>query len=96
MGLVGGFFVSQSSYMFNRVKFSFVVWISGRIWFLPMISSQPIGVLPLKGGFLIRNLGDRGWLEFIGGQGVNHYLIRLSIFIQFLRIQGLKFFIFIL
>nr|YP_010490481.1 NADH dehydrogenase subunit 5 [Neoverruca intermedia]UWM12967.1 NADH dehydrogenase subunit 5 [Neoverruca intermedia] len=96
MGLVGGFFISQSSYMFNSVKFSFVVWMSGSMWFLPMISSQPMGVLPLKGGFLMSNLGDNGWLEFMGGQGVNHYLMRLSIFMQFLSMQGLKFFIFIL
>nr|YP_009716215.1 NADH dehydrogenase subunit 5 [Vulcanolepas fijiensis]QGL53216.1 NADH dehydrogenase subunit 5 [Vulcanolepas fijiensis] len=95
-GLLTGGLISQSSYAFNKVKFSFVIWFSGSMWFLPMISSSSLSVFPLKGGASMEELGDKGWLEFMGGQGVNYYLMRLSMFMQFLSAQSLKFFIFVL
>nr|YP_010490403.1 NADH dehydrogenase subunit 5 [Ashinkailepas seepiophila]UWM12889.1 NADH dehydrogenase subunit 5 [Ashinkailepas seepiophila] len=96
LGLLVGGFVSQSSYLFDNMKFSFVIWVSGSMWFLPVISSQPLSGFPLKSGVLMSELGDLGWMEYMGGQGINNYLMRLSVFMQFLSMKSLKFFIFIL
>ena len=92
-GVVFGFFISHSSYRFSKLKFSFVVWFSGSIWFLPYLSSQPIVYSPLKLGSEIIKLGDIGWLEFFGGQGLRSYISYLSFKINNLSLNSLKGFI---
>ena len=93
LGSFLGFFVSQSSYNFSKLKFSLLIWLSGSIWFLPYLSSQPLTYIPFKLGSDIIKYGDIGWLEFFGGQGFRSYINNLSLKIQFFRINSLKVFI---
>ena len=95
LGIFLGFFISQSSYSFSKVKFCMLTWFRGSIWFLPYLSSQPIVYFPLKLGSDIIKLGDIGWLEFIGGQGLRSYISHLSFKIQLLRFNSVKVFIFL-
>lgn len=96
IGIILGFFISQSSYNFSKFKFSLIVWFRGSIWFLPYVSSQPMTYIPLKLGFDIIKYGDIGWLEFLGGQGLRTYISSLSIKIQSFSINSLKVFILII
>nr|YP_010022227.1 NADH dehydrogenase subunit 5 [Fistulobalanus albicostatus]QOL12330.1 NADH dehydrogenase subunit 5 [Fistulobalanus albicostatus] len=96
LGTFLGFFMSQSSYSFSKLKFSFAIWFSGSMWFLPYISSQPMVFAPLKLGSEIMKFGDMGWLEFLGGQGLSGYINTLSSKIQFMSMNNLKIFILIM
>ena len=96
LGTFLGFFISQSSYNFSKLKFSLLIWLRGSIWFLPYLSSQPISYIPLKIGSEILKFGDIGWLEFLGGQGFRRYINIISLKIQFLSSNSLKVFVLLL
>nr|YP_009935104.1 NADH dehydrogenase subunit 5 [Semibalanus cariosus]QNS22946.1 NADH dehydrogenase subunit 5 [Semibalanus cariosus] len=93
LGMFLGFFMSQSSYNFSKVKFSLLIWFSGSMWFLPYLSSQPMVHMPLSLGSEVMKLGDMGWLELFGGQGLNKYIANLSLKIQLLSMNSMKIFI---
>ncbi|YP_009047709.1 NADH dehydrogenase subunit 5 (mitochondrion) [Amphibalanus amphitrite] len=96
LGLILGFFMSQSSYTFSKMKFSLMIWFSGSMWFLPYLSSQPMTYIPLKLGSEIMKFGDMGWLEYLGGQGISSYISNMSLKIQIMSMNSLKVFILIL
>nr|QXU60445.1 NADH dehydrogenase subunit 5 [Acasta sulcata] len=93
LGLILGYSMSQSSFSFSKMKFSMMIWLSGSMWFLPYLSSQPMTFLPLKTGSEIMKAGDMGWLELMGGQGMNNYINNVSLKIQILSTNSLKMFI---
>lgn len=95
-GALIGFFISNSGYNFKISNFSPSVWFFGSIWFLPFISSQPLVNQPLKKGSRILFLGDIGWLELYGGQGISTYISKFSLFLQSLGLGSLKSFILLL
>nr|QOC70754.1 NADH dehydrogenase subunit 5 [Tetraclita squamosa squamosa] len=93
LGAFFGFFMAQSSFYTAKLKFSFLVWFSGSMWFLPYLSSQPMTYLPLKLGSEIMKMGDLGWLELLGGQGLSSYIQKTSVAMQFWGTSSLKIFI---
>nr|AZQ05980.1 NADH dehydrogenase subunit 5 [Catomerus polymerus] len=93
LGLIVGFFMSQSSFSFSKFKFSLLVWFSGSMWFLPYLSSQPLIYNPLSKGLSIMKYGDSGWLELFGGQGLSKYLEKISLMSQMMGKMNLKVFI---
>nr|YP_010944283.1 NADH dehydrogenase subunit 5 [Perforatus perforatus]WLW42141.1 NADH dehydrogenase subunit 5 [Perforatus perforatus] len=93
LGVLIGFLMSQSSYNFSKMKFSIIIWLSGSMWFLPYLSSQPLTYLPLKTGSEIMKLGDMGWLELMGGQGISSYILKMSYKIQIMSENSIKIFI---
>ena len=96
LGIFLGFLISQSSYNFSKQKFSIIIWLSGSIWFLPYLSSQPLTYLPFKIGSEIIKFGDIGWLEIFGGQGLRKVIRNLSLKIQLISANSLKMFILLL
>nr|YP_009340963.1 NADH dehydrogenase subunit 5 [Epopella plicata]AIT51830.1 NADH dehydrogenase subunit 5 [Epopella plicata] len=93
LGAFFGFFMSQSSFYTMKMKFSFLVWFSGSMWFLPYLSSQPLTYKPFKLGSEIMKLGDMGWLELLGGQGLSSYIQKTSMKMQLMSTNSLKVFI---
>lgn len=93
LGIFLGFFISQSTYSFSKIKFPLLIWFRGSIWFLPYLSSQPLTYSPLKLGSEVIKFGDMGWLELLGGQGLNKYIFNLSSKVQLISINSLKTFI---
>nr|QOQ85753.1 NADH dehydrogenase subunit 5 [Tetraclita japonica] len=96
LGALFGFFMSHSSFYTTKMKFSLLIWFSGSMWFLPYLSSQPMAYMPLKLGAEIMKLGDMGWLELLGGQGLSSYIQKVSFKIQLLGMNSLKVFIFMM
>nr|YP_010490416.1 NADH dehydrogenase subunit 5 [Glyptelasma gigas]UWM12902.1 NADH dehydrogenase subunit 5 [Glyptelasma gigas] len=97
-GSLVGFYFSQSSYPFKGLKsslYSFFIWFSGSMWFLPYLSSQFLIHSPLKVGLNYMKLGDMGWLECYGGQGIGNFLIKVSYLLSYISLQGVKLFIFL-
>nr|YP_009675554.1 NADH dehydrogenase subunit 5 [Glyptelasma annandalei]QDD68293.1 NADH dehydrogenase subunit 5 [Glyptelasma annandalei] len=98
IGVLIGFYFSQSSYSFKGVKgnlYSFFIWFSGSMWFLPYLSSQYLIYNPLKAGLNYMKLGDMGWLEYYGGQGISNFLVKVSYMLNLISLQGVKLFIFL-
>nr|YP_009227713.1 NADH dehydrogenase subunit 5 [Tetraclita serrata]AHX97883.1 NADH dehydrogenase subunit 5 [Tetraclita serrata] len=93
LGAFFGFFMAQSSFYTSKFKFSFLVWFGGSMWFLPYLSSQPMTYFPLKLGSEIMKMGDLGWLELLGGQGLSGYIQKTSTAIQLWGMSSLKVFI---
>nr|BAD44743.1 NADH dehydrogenase subunit 5 [Capitulum mitella] len=96
LGVILGSFMSKSSYNFSTFNFEWMVWMSGSMWFLPYISSQPLVYLPLTAGGAVSSLGDLGWLELLGGQGANKSLMNYSLGLQSMSSSGLKVFILVM
>nr|YP_009227908.1 NADH dehydrogenase subunit 5 [Chelonibia testudinaria]AII19555.1 NADH dehydrogenase subunit 5 [Chelonibia testudinaria] len=96
LGALLGFLISCSSFNFSMFKFSFLVWFSGSMWFLPYLSSQPLVLYPMKLGSDIMKFGDMGWLEYLGGQGTSELIQTLSLKFNYLSMNSLKVFIFLI
>ena len=66
----------------------------GTMWFLPFLSTRTfIPVLKIGGG-LIKAV-DHGWLELLGGQGLNKVSSRAASYVDLLNFSNLKNYIFI-
>nr|YP_009227921.1 NADH dehydrogenase subunit 5 [Tetraclitella divisa]AII19594.1 NADH dehydrogenase subunit 5 [Tetraclitella divisa] len=96
LGSFFGFFMSHSSFFLNNTHFSYLIWFSSSMWFLPYLSSQPLSYYPLKTGFEIMKLGDMGWLEYLGGQGLSNLIQEFSLKIQVFSVNSLKVFMLII
>ena len=53
-----------------------------RIWFLPFIRTKKISAATITLGIKIREVFDKGWLEYYGGQGGQTLLLRGSNLLQ--------------
>nr|AII19581.1 NADH dehydrogenase subunit 5 [Savignium sp. BKKC-2014] len=93
LGMFFGFFMSNSLYNFSNMKFSLLNWFGGSMWFLPYMSSQSMIYLPMDMGSKIMKIGDMGWLEYWGGQGLSSYINKISFNIQLYGSNSLKVFI---
>nr|YP_010490455.1 NADH dehydrogenase subunit 5 [Ibla cumingi]UWM12941.1 NADH dehydrogenase subunit 5 [Ibla cumingi] len=94
LGLLTGLALPQVAYFYSK-SFSLVEWVSGSMWFLPYISSQPLIKLPLETGSALYKLGDQGWLEYLGGQGTNFYFMKFSHYLGGAGANSLKSFVFL-
>jgi len=55
-------------------KYNYVVFI-GSIWFIPFLSTYPVSSAILQTGIHYNKVGDFGWSEYYGGQGVYNRVI---------------------
>nr|YP_026021.1 NADH dehydrogenase subunit 5 [Pollicipes polymerus]AAS00862.1 NADH dehydrogenase subunit 5 [Pollicipes polymerus] len=93
LGALFGGLISVSSYSLSMTKFSRLLWMSGSMWFLPYMSSQPLVNLPLSSGYNIMQFSDLGWMELLGGQGTSSKIYKMSNFMMAMSSSNLKFFI---
>lgn len=72
----------RKSKQIDKIKYFF-----STIWFLRLISSQPLSKFRLKLGENLIKSVDYGWLEVIGGQGRKNLTVNISINNQTLQIK---------
>lgn len=65
----------------------------GSIWFIPFLSTQGISKSFLRTGNIFQRVGDRGWSEYYGGQGVYKTMIKKSVHLQTLQDNNIKVYI---
>lgn len=68
------------------------VVIIGSIWFIPLLRSFKNREKRLKIGGLVEKVGDKGWLEFYGAQGLSYLFIKIFIIINKLQLNNVKVF----
>nr|AXA45423.1 NADH dehydrogenase subunit 5 [Eubela sp. MNHN IM 2013-9671] len=74
------------SYKMNKAKMFF-----STMWFLSLISTQPLTKMSMNLGTNLMKSLDMGWLEIIGGQGVFNLSSSLSISNQLIQIKTFNF-----
>lgn len=89
-------------YMFNLINvtynlkslinYRFVV-IFGSIWFIPFLRTKKISEINLVNGVIREKLIDKGWYEYLGGQGLYYLFTKLFIILNTLQINRIKVFI---
>nr|YP_009503313.1 NADH dehydrogenase subunit 5 [Splendrillia sp. 1 MNHN IM 2013-9619]AXA45280.1 NADH dehydrogenase subunit 5 [Splendrillia sp. 1 MNHN IM 2013-9619] len=73
----------------GKIKFFFTT-----MWFLALISAQPLTKFSMKLGTSLMKSIDLGWLEILGGQGMVHLTSEMTFKNQNLQIKLFNFFIF--
>nr|YP_008757602.1 NADH dehydrogenase subunit 5 [Occasjapyx japonicus]AEV44867.1 NADH dehydrogenase subunit 5 [Occasjapyx japonicus] len=69
---------------------------SGSMWFMPGISTRGVITPWLVGGEHFYHVGDMGWSEYFGAQGIHSSLGVCSVVNQFMQSNILKFYLFTL
>nr|YP_008993149.1 NADH dehydrogenase subunit 5 [Vestalis melania]AFM83569.1 NADH dehydrogenase subunit 5 [Vestalis melania] len=95
VSLVGafiGYFLSFYRYFDNllSLKYLFMSFFSGTMWFMPYISTRGVGLVPLISGRSVLGLFDHGWCESLGGQGAYVLFARSSSILQVLQLNLVK------
>jgi len=65
----------------------------GSMWFIPFLSTQGISKNFLKRGSMFQRVGDIGWSEYYGGQGVYKIIRRNSTYSQVFQDNNIKVYI---
>lgn len=96
--LLGGFIgyvlnIRAVSYELNSIKLYNETVFCGSIWFMPYLSTRGIREKFLISGELYQKVGDNGWSEYYGGQGVYSVLSKSSYHLQVLQDNNIKLYI---
>nr|BAN60014.1 NADH dehydrogenase subunit 5 [Chionoecetes japonicus pacificus] len=92
LGGVIGYMINMLSvaYKLNSLScYSFVIMI-GSMWFMPFLSTKNITMSSFVVGKIIQKVGDKGWYEYHGGQGLNMSFNNLFKMLNVLQLNSLK------
>jgi len=67
--------------------------IAGSMWFIPFLSSSKNRELSLFRGEVLQKVGDKGWYEYFGGQGVYYFFSKIFRVLDGLQTNRVKVFI---
>nr|YP_010988759.1 NADH dehydrogenase subunit 5 [Anaspides tasmaniae]WOR81129.1 NADH dehydrogenase subunit 5 [Anaspides tasmaniae] len=84
MNLLGEINLLKSLSFYSQVVFY------GSMWFMPLLSSWWVSKGILKIAKKYQKMGDYGWYEFYGGQGVFKWVMNKSSFAQMMQDNSLK------
>nr|YP_009467390.1 NADH dehydrogenase subunit 5 [Varuna yui]AVA07559.1 NADH dehydrogenase subunit 5 [Varuna yui] len=97
VSILGG----MMGYMLNLLAISYnlkslgnykFVLMSGSMWFMPFLSTKKISENSLIMGTKIEKLGDKGWFEYFGGQGLYYVLSKLFSLLNIMQLNSIKVF----
>nr|QFG40136.1 NADH dehydrogenase subunit 5 [Austruca lactea] len=94
LGAVLGYMMNlvTVSYNLKSLKnYEFVVF-SGSMWFMPFLSTKNMSKVYLEGGGNMEKLMDKGWYEYLGGQGLYYFFSKLFYVLNELQMNGVKVF----
>nr|YP_009558820.1 NADH dehydrogenase subunit 5 [Nanosesarma minutum]QBA83268.1 NADH dehydrogenase subunit 5 [Nanosesarma minutum] len=75
----------------SLINYKFVVMF-GSMWFMPFLSTKKISEMSLNNGIMMEILMDKGWYEYLGGQGLYFSFSKLFLFLNMLQINSIKVF----
>nr|YP_010164367.1 NADH dehydrogenase subunit 5 [Scyra compressipes]QRM82005.1 NADH dehydrogenase subunit 5 [Scyra compressipes] len=99
--LVVSIFGGILGYLFNMNKMTYNLKsmnnykgtvMVGSMWFMPFLSTKKMSEISLNLGQKIQKVGDKGWYEYFGGQGLNKVLGDLYWVVNELQINSIKVF----
>nr|YP_009346411.1 NADH dehydrogenase subunit 5 [Clistocoeloma sinense]AOR53790.1 NADH dehydrogenase subunit 5 [Clistocoeloma sinense] len=75
----------------SLVSYKFVVMF-GSMWFMPFLSTKKISEINLYSGVMMEKLMDKGWYEYLGGQGLYYSFSKLFFMLNLLQMNSIKVF----
>nr|YP_009545521.1 NADH dehydrogenase subunit 5 [Metapenaeopsis barbata]AYO45599.1 NADH dehydrogenase subunit 5 [Metapenaeopsis barbata] len=95
VSMVGGFIgymlnLNIVNYELNSLKSYSVTVFSGSMWFMPFLSTYGVSKSFLQGGEYYQKVGDAGWSEYYGGQGIYKVMTDGSKSLQVLQDNSMK------
>nr|QTX96604.1 NADH dehydrogenase subunit 5 [Macrobrachium rosenbergii]QTX96617.1 NADH dehydrogenase subunit 5 [Macrobrachium rosenbergii]UPO69326.1 NADH dehydrogenase subunit 5 [Macrobrachium rosenbergii]UVU21267.1 NADH dehydrogenase subunit 5 [Macrobrachium rosenbergii] len=101
VSLIGGFVgyilnLMVENYKLKSLSLYPVVVFSGSMWFMPLLSTIGVSRKVLGGGSIYSQLGDGGWSEYYGGQGIYSTLMKSSGYLQSVQENSIKTYLVIL
>nr|YP_009648777.1 NADH dehydrogenase subunit 5 [Pseudohelice subquadrata]QCZ36095.1 NADH dehydrogenase subunit 5 [Pseudohelice subquadrata] len=97
ISLMGGFV----GYMLNLLSVSnnlsslsgySAVAMSGSMWFMPFLSTKKISEISCLSGASVDKLGDKGWFEYFGSQGLYYVFSKGFMVLNMLQLNSIKVF----
>nr|YP_009973071.1 NADH dehydrogenase subunit 5 [Cancer pagurus]QNH68758.1 NADH dehydrogenase subunit 5 [Cancer pagurus] len=92
-GVLGYLFnMSSVSYKLKSLSNYNFVYMSGSMWFMPLLSSNSNKSISLKVGGLVQKTGDTGWYEYFGGQGLFYLFSKMFFVLNKSQMNSMKVF----
>ena len=85
-------FINRTYKLKRFGRFSTIVFL-GSIWFIPSLRSLKVSKVRLVRGNIIQKVGDKGWYEYFGSQGIYFRLRKLFNVLNFIQLEKFKSFI---
>nr|UPL64980.1 NADH dehydrogenase subunit 5 [Cleistostoma dilatatum] len=94
VGVVLGYMLNMMNivYSLKSLKYYNYVVMFGSMWFMPFLSTKKINEVSLTNGVLSEKLMDKGWYEYLGGQGLNFVFSKFFTVLTMLQINSIKVF----
>nr|YP_010952677.1 NADH dehydrogenase subunit 5 [Tetralia glaberrima]YP_010952846.1 NADH dehydrogenase subunit 5 [Tetralia nigrolineata]WMQ53097.1 NADH dehydrogenase subunit 5 [Tetralia glaberrima]WMQ53266.1 NADH dehydrogenase subunit 5 [Tetralia nigrolineata] len=97
ISVVGGFLgytfnLLNTSHNLNSLNNYKYIVMAGSMWFLPFLSSFKNSQLSLFKGSTLQKMGDTGWFEYMGGQGIFYFTNKMFGLMHYLQMNTLKVF----
>nr|YP_009540731.1 NADH dehydrogenase subunit 5 [Pleoticus muelleri]AYQ22924.1 NADH dehydrogenase subunit 5 [Pleoticus muelleri] len=95
VSVIGGFIgymlnMTAMSYELNSLKMYNETVFYGSMWFMPFLSTFGVSKNFLMSGDLYQKVGDSGWSEYYGGQGIYSFMMEGSKSLQVFQDNKLK------
>nr|YP_010489363.1 NADH dehydrogenase subunit 5 [Lauridromia dehaani]UWM10776.1 NADH dehydrogenase subunit 5 [Lauridromia dehaani] len=95
ISVMGGVFGYMLNKMFvnnslKSLKMYSIVVMMGSMWFMPYLSTKEMNFMSLSLGKLFGGLGDKGWYEYFGGQGMYNTIFYYSNLLEMSQMSGIK------
>nr|YP_009511969.1 NADH dehydrogenase subunit 5 [Aristaeomorpha foliacea]AXI97896.1 NADH dehydrogenase subunit 5 [Aristaeomorpha foliacea] len=78
------------NYELNSLKMYSSTVFAGSMWFMPYLSTYGVSKNLLVGGEMYQKIGDSGWSEYYGGQGIYGVVSKTSSYLQVLQDNSMK------
>nr|YP_009471355.1 NADH dehydrogenase subunit 5 [Sibylla pretiosa]AVE15492.1 NADH dehydrogenase subunit 5 [Sibylla pretiosa] len=78
------------NYYFNLFKYYGMIIFSGSMWFMPLIFTKGVSLMPLNVGLNSFKYMDLGWSEYFGAQNLYYILMKIGGFNQWFQTNDLK------
>nr|YP_009509611.1 NADH dehydrogenase subunit 5 [Epixanthus frontalis]AUN45028.1 NADH dehydrogenase subunit 5 [Epixanthus frontalis] len=90
-GVIGYMFNMMSSVysLKSLTNYEFVV-MAGSMWFMPFLSTLKNSELSLVSGSMAQKVGDKGWLEYMGGQGIYYLFSKGFVALNHFQMNSIK------
>nr|YP_009127948.1 NADH dehydrogenase subunit 5 [Umalia orientalis]AJF14612.1 NADH dehydrogenase subunit 5 [Umalia orientalis] len=73
LGGVSGYLMNMmlTNYSLKSLKWYSLTVLFGSMWFMPLLSTLKLNSYSLNLGGVVYSVGDKGWSEYLGAQGMN-------------------------
>nr|YP_010164091.1 NADH dehydrogenase subunit 5 [Scopimera intermedia]QRK27406.1 NADH dehydrogenase subunit 5 [Scopimera intermedia] len=80
------------TYTLKSLKYYKYVAMFGSMWFMPFLSTKKLSEVSLVNGVFSEKLMDKGWYEYLGGQGLYYAFSKMFTVLNVLQVNNLKVF----